>query len=111
MIISFILFFSIVPHLFYSLNNDTQSVVISAAQSQISKFCWVTLADIELPEKSKWKREIRKGGREEGRKKGNIYMCIHWGIKSALKWIKEKENFPNDIMTSELFASLASIIM
>ena len=54
MIISFILFSSIVPHLFYSLNNDTQSVVISAAQSQISKFYWVTLADIELPEKSKW---------------------------------------------------------
>ena len=65
MIISFILFSSIVPHLFYSLNNDTQSVVISAAQSQISKFYWVTLADIELPEKSNGKREIRKEGRKE----------------------------------------------
>ena len=29
---------SIVPQLFYSLNNDKEAVVISAAQSQISKF-------------------------------------------------------------------------
>lgn len=71
MIISFILFSSTVPHLFYSLNNDTQSVVISAAQSQISKFYWVTLADIELPEKSS---EREKLGRKEGRMKGNRYV-------------------------------------
>lgn len=34
-----------VPQLFYSLNNDKQAVVISAAQTQISKFMLYTAAD------------------------------------------------------------------
>ena len=60
MIISCTLFSSIVPHLFYSLNNDTQSVVISAAQSQISKFYWVILADVEIIARNKQLKERKK---------------------------------------------------
>ena len=103
MIISFTLFSSIVPHLFYSLNNDTQSVVISAAQSQISKFYWVILADVEIIARNKQLKERKKERKE-------IDTCKP---TCALKWMEEKENFTNDFMTSELFALFAefNIIM